>query len=184
MESVWIRHAKKMYSNGHAPEGMPQHDSPICEDAHKDIREHFEYLLSIVCPPKIIYTSPFDRARETTDVLLSLLKERGEICSVEVDPVLGEYLGHQRPRGQYADVSWGTLSYIQPRLGVESIENLDNRVSKFLSNHAYDYKAWYVTHGIFISKIFQQKTGRKVKFRPLEGVLTKRGKYKIVKLKS
>lgn len=159
---IWIRHAEKQYNNGKSPNGLYQHDSPIKEDNEETIFRKVQVLYEkFGFPTKIIY-SPFMRTRQTKDKMLEQLKkidrDRADKISFDVDLNISEYLGFQKPFGNYADVDSITLSYFKDGIFLgESFQSLNCRVKQHISEQLHGQKSectWIITHGIILTNIY------------------------------
>ena len=169
MSITWIRHAKKKYKNKDNL-GEYKHDSAVIDNCEKDIENLcIKLILENKVPDKII-CSPFLRARQTTDMIVGLLKLN---IPIEIDTTISEYLGWIEPKGKIADVDTDTRRYITPKLGEENIKNVQKRVTKHINNLKYinPYQnILIVTHGIIISKICKSIYNINDSFKELEGL--------------
>lgn len=166
---IFLRHGEKKYKNGKGLIGDKQHDPPLSETGICAIKTTTKKLLATYGRPDIIITSPFQRNRQTTTVILETIENPDNII-IEIDPMCGEFLGFQKPRGKTGDVSGETLRYINPVLGIETVENLKKRAILFYDKLIKrNKKIWIVTHGIFISFLFENLINKKLKFKELEG---------------
>ena len=128
---IFLRHGEKKYKNGKGNKGDKQHDPPLSETGIHDIKTTTKKLLATYGRPDIIITSPFQRNRQTTALILETIENSDNII-IEIDPMCGEFLGFQKPRGKTGDVSEETLRYTNPVLGIETIENLKKKSDSFL----------------------------------------------------
>ena len=154
---IWIRHAKKMYSNSKGPPGSYQHDPPLKPDQVLEIQSRAKELINLYGYPDKCYSSPYTRTRETTNILLSNIKE---ITPLYILPEIGEFLGNQR----YNDVDKTpnvhpvTMSHNPIDCG-ENINNFKNRCNNHLLSLGLPDMAptneiiWIVTHGLVIRTI-------------------------------
>ena len=172
MSITWIRHAKKKYKNKDNL-GEYKHDSPVVDNCEKDIENLcVKLILESKVPDKII-CSPFLRARQTTDMIIALLRLN---IPIEIDTTISEYLGWVEPKGKIADVDTITKRYITPKLGEEKLKDVQKRVNKHiinLNNLTYSnpyQKILIVTHGIIISKICKKIYNINDSFKELEGL--------------
>ena len=154
---IYTRHALKMYNNGKAINGLPQHDSPIIDQEISRIEKTKENLIKQYGKPNRVKCSPFKRTRQTTEGLV-----KGLEVEVTIDNKIGEYLGNQRPRtgpnGNIPDVSQTTKQYGVPPLG-EKFDCMKQRCREHLADMGFCDKkvengvTWVVSHGLIIETI-------------------------------
>ena len=172
MSITWIRHAKKKYKNKDNL-GEYKHDSTVIDNCEKDIENLcIKLILENKVPDKII-CSPFLRARQTTDMIVGLLKLN---IPIEIDTTISEYLGWIEPKGKMADVDATTRRYITPKLGEEKLKDVQKRVNTHIKSvNILKYSnpcqnILIVTHGIIISKICKKMYNINDSFKELEGL--------------
>lgn len=171
MSIIWIRHGTKQYNNSKGPRSLPKHDPPLLLDRIKDIEDKCNILIDKYGRPDIIVSGPYERTRHTAMIFKKMVEERGYKVNIKIDNAIGEYLGNQKPIGEYADISDETSRYIRPVLGEENFIAFQRRVTKCKTKVRDVYKnIWYVTHGIFISTIYGYYMNEKIpKVGELEG---------------
>jgi broad specificity phosphatase PhoE len=163
---IWMRHADKKFDNGKAPFGYYQHDSPLKEDINEKIYDKVELLIEKYGFPNHIICSPFLRARETKNHMLTKLKEIDELKTEDLiityDTNISEFLGFQKPIGVPADIEHETQSYFKETVLLgERLKNLNFRVKEHIDNLiSYDNIkekcTWIITHGIVINNIYYE----------------------------
>jgi len=165
---IWIRHADKLYSNGKAPKGSPQHDPPLKKGEEEKAAELAQKLTSSYGLPHMVVSSPYLRARQTAISMVgasyeALVNSNNEDITIHIDSKVCEYLGHQKITEEQScpDVDKTTSIHgIHPL--EESHDSLLKRVKKHIkyfgcltgSQSTDDKVIWIVTHGIVISKIY------------------------------
>jgi broad specificity phosphatase PhoE len=165
---VWIRHAEKTYSNNRGGFGCAQHDPEIKAEEFYRIKDHSKRLISRYGHPQLVFTSPYKRTRQTTQLMISEIEESLK-PEVHVDSQIAEYLGYQDPRlvngnkSYDPDVDKITSTYDLPKIK-ESTDSMMERIKSHISMLTLDQKLydrpthcaviWVVTHGIIISRIF------------------------------
>jgi broad specificity phosphatase PhoE len=175
---IYIRHAPKEYSNGHAPPGRPQHDPSISKRSFQDCEELGNILIENYGLPSMIITSPYLRTRQTAAKLSCAIPEsmKCDDKNLFIDTNIAEYLGNQR--GQ-VDVNDDTFYYsLKPttdgeeefplRTG-ETKPELNERILNHLQMMQILHKEgkennrvipetykiiWIITHGLVISTIY------------------------------
>ena len=160
---IWIRHARKEFSNGKGPQGSYQHDSPILSDFDTllDIEEITKSIISKHDLPDIIIISPFLRTRQTAKCMTDYIEEKfKKKIEIQYDDEIHEYLGFYRPKVDeiYPDITPETKGILEKRLFFrESHNELMLRVTKHLQKilQNKNKKIWIVTHGIIMSKIYE-----------------------------
>jgi len=161
---IYFRHAEKLYSNGKAPYGLPQHDSPITGSSIPLIKRKSSELIEKFGIPEKIIMSPYLRIYQTVHELISILQDQTTMYeNIFYDLNIAEYLGHQRGP---IDLSKQTLETFDvsefPQPG-ETLTELKKRVIDHLkivhidennlseNNHKL---VWVVTHGLVIKTIY------------------------------
>lgn len=165
---IYIRHADKQYKNGHAPDGINKYDPDLSLIAQLQCNIIAEQLRDY--PPDKIICSPYIRARRTA-VLLCMAAGKNVCNTVVVDPNIGEYLGNIHDENIAAGIDPTTMSYNPPLY--ESMLDLDHRAAV---HHRQNIKRtntiiWYVTHGIFISKVLRYLGYNIKKIRPANALI-------------
>jgi len=160
---IYIRHAKKAYSNGKAPRGQPQHDPPITNSSVDLIKKTSSDLIENFGIPKKIIMSPYLRIYQTVNELIKQIPNTQLICdNIFYDLNIAEYLGNQRGKIDLSDQTcevFNTTEFPQPG---ESMFQLKSRVSTHLkimdicdnSNNTENKVTWIVTHGLIIKTIY------------------------------
>ncbi len=166
MPLIFIRHAEKEYENGHGPAGCYQHDPHITQTA-EELADRGHYLRTKYGRPEICFVSPYLRTRET----LAGLEPN---ASVQIEPLLGEFLGNQRK----TDVDPTTCQFALPPAG-ETMIQLRQRCRLFLDSvKEIEGIAWIVTHGLVISTIAKM-CGRAVhRVQNLDGIIIDEGQVR------
>ena len=143
---IYIRHAEKQYANGQS--NIFKHDPSIVEESFEDIKKVVINLIKTYGYPKVIYTSPYRRTRETAWNMWNILPYKPKIF---VDSNLSEYLGNQ----DHIDVTPETEIYSPPP--PETFYNFKERVKHHNFRAKYidygDDVVWFVTHGIVIKSL-------------------------------
>lgn len=149
---IYIRHADKQYSNGHAT--ACSHDPSITEDGYIKTLMLGENLIKRWGFPDYIVCSPYRRTRETAEALAKVVRDRGgnEII-VKYEIRLSEYLGNHRDRN--LDVNEITSLCNPPH--PENFFQMDSRVRYHNDEmRELDYQninVWFVTHGFIINRL-------------------------------
>lgn len=176
-KKLYIRHADKLYAN---EKGFPLHDPPI-KDCVDQIESSARTLLYFYGVPSVICTSPFERARQTAEIIKRLIwKEYGIEVEIVIDILISEYLGNRR---QDVEVKKETDQYNFPI--EDNINQFIERVQNHLieSSTRFEY-SWNITHGIVINMISKiKRTRKKGNINFLEGLLIEGRKITILKKK-
>ena len=153
-----VRHDPKAWKNGKRPGGVNghQHDPPLQMEGRPS--PQLLATMQQVSPVQFdrVYTSPFLRTRQTTNMLMGALQHKPQ---PEVLTELGEYLGNHK-RGT-PELTPDTASYypnpLKRKLMLsESIGRLELRVKKFLESLPPAGTFLVVSHGLVLSKICGQ----------------------------
>lgn len=155
---IWIRHARKAYSNGKPDsKGKPLYDPELHHltpgvNVSDDCHRCASGLIKKYGIPRVIICSPYRRTRETAKKLSEVIdiKSRPQI---RVDVNIAEYLGFQEG-GEPPLVDKTTASFLVPLVG-EDRTSLQQRVTKhILSFGGFDFSGtiWVVSHGIVIQE--------------------------------
>ena len=128
---IFLRHGEKKYKNGKGKKNDKQHDPPLSEKGIHKIITTTKKLVTTYGKPEIIISSPFQRNRQTTKIILETI-EKSEKIILEIDPMCGEFLGFQKPIGNIGDVSEETLKHTTPVLGIETTEKIKRKSDSFL----------------------------------------------------
>lgn len=172
---IFIRHGKKEYKNNKGPKGKPKHDPGLDSfiSNRNIIQKTFSYFYEYGFPNKII-SSPFLRTRLTSKIIKHSLDTNVEII---IDKEIEEYLGHQNPKGELADLDKETEKYTQPKIGVEHFENIQKRILNFYNKIKNSQEnIIIVTHGILIAKLAQHFDVNISHIKELEGIIIKDNK--------
>lgn len=176
---IFMRHSWKEYNNNRAPEGMPEHDPPIILAFQDLIKEKATSLFNQYGKPDVIYSSPFLRARQTSQIIKDNLEDDIEIV---IDKDIEEYLGFQHLIGKPADIDPETQKYTRPLLGVEHLEKLRSRASRFYNKVKQKNKnILVITHGILISQLAKELGFKHEKrIKELEGIIVYEGEITLI----
>ena len=154
---IYIRHAEDDTSD------IYKHDGSLTKVGKKQAKYFANYLIKKYGYPKIIYTSPFYRSRETAKKMKKLVPKSVEIFA---DSHVSKYFTQSQQKSP--DVRKDTLKYNIPIL--ETKHDVYNRVTNHfhhLKHHHTDDIVWIITHGIivhYISKYVGQKTKGNVNY--------------------
>ena len=148
---MFVRHSYRQYRNNKSPNGKLQHDSPIMNGYEREIVPKFLYNFDNYGYPDKIICSPFLRTRQTAKIIKHIVPAGVEII---IDKDVEEFLGFQRPRGGIPDLDEDTKKYTNPKLGVETFNDIKKRSEKYYEKIKNpDENILIVTHGIFISQL-------------------------------
>lgn len=165
MSKIWIRHIEKLYKNGKGDMqdlSQYQHDPGI--KIEENTEELVENLVRILIEkyglPKYIYSSPFLRTRQTSNMILNVLNKKYNINPVIIYKTeMGEYLGFCKRSysNQKADIHPDTKNIIKFNLYLgESIKHFKERIYKhFEAVKIEECNVWNITHGIVLSSIYE-----------------------------
>lgn len=176
---IYLRHADKLYSNGHSE--TYKHDPGIVDTEEKRIVAMANYLISQYGIPTAVICSPYLRTRQTAGHIVTALKQRGHDVPLYVDVRISEYLGNRAQ--DILDVTPDTAQYHPPH--PERFHQLDRRVEE---HNAYaPENAWYITHGLVIDRLIRHITGNGTKIKGIDPltavVITRTGSdYKVEKI--
>ena len=169
MSLIFIRHGNKEYANGKNPPGKPAHDPDILENQKSLIKKLTVDLISKYGKPKKLIVSPFNRTRQTAEIIQNTITEiYNEFCVIYFDKKIGEYLGFQKPKYQQADISSFTAIYTRPQLGVEKLQDCEERIIKFYNSIDKKENTWIITHGILMSYLYHHLYKKKKNFTYLD----------------
>lgn len=165
---IFIRHAKKLFNNGKPINGLPAHDPPLIEGQEKDIEEKLKNLKTLYGIPDYVYTSPYLRTRQTSQVVCNFYNH----VPVSYEYNIREFLGWQKPKNSSAILDNITKVYMGgDLLGVEEPKDVEKRAKHFLNKFDKDDQKFYyvITHGIVISKVCKSFGFNKYKFEDFCG---------------
>jgi broad specificity phosphatase PhoE len=183
--TLWIRHAPKAWSNGHAQKDTPAHDPPIIPEAKEQIMKTTCELMAIHGIPDRIVVSPFLRTRMTAAMMVSTIRSISRKSpEIVIDSNIEEFLGWQTPHGKPAALHPTTEKLTKPKLG-EPKPDFDRRVIHHVTQLRQEWKekpelnVWVITHRIVISQIYNllraDDTPCHSEFPDLTGILYKDG---------
>jgi len=158
MPYIFIRHGEKMYKNGSPCNNLPAHDPPLKNIAQKEIKKLTIDLVSRFGYPKKIITSPYWRTRQTSELIRAQLLETYDYMpGLEIEKDIGEFLGHQRPKGKIADLEVVTQQYTTGYLGTEGLKDCKNRIISYYINMPVEEEGnvWVITHGILLHFLYK-----------------------------
>ena len=180
MSVAWIRHGEKIYKNGNAPPGSHHHDPPLKENVNGKIKYLCEHLKDSYGVPTKIISSTFMRTRHTAGMIQRFFYEKYNIkTDIYIDNNISEFLGWKTPKGNVADVSKTTSSFITPILGIEKLEDVEERSKQHVTNIERDGFVIVVTHGIIIDYIHKHLTGVRLnRVKELKGITLNDGLVK------
>lgn len=145
--TIFIRHAKKQYSNGKS--NIYSHDPPLLKTSYQEAEATFIKLLELYGVPKCVISSPFLRAKQTATVAWNVIKKT---CNIEIpcylDNRVGEFL--QTPSIDGHKLRNETLNN-NPFYN-ENVCSLRSRVKYFLQESNID-NSWIITHGMVIRTV-------------------------------
>lgn len=170
---LFIRHSKKLFNNGKPINNLPKHDPPLIAGQEEDMIKKLYCLKAKYGIPNHIYTSPYLRTRQTTQVITEFFNG----ISVSFDYNLKEFLGWQKPKSSPADLDAITNAYLvnegkKELIGVEKPKDVEERVLSFLRNFEENDNNFYyvITHGIVISKLCKIIENKECNFEDFCGV--------------
>lgn len=160
MTIIFVRHGKKEYNNGGAPNYS--HDPPLTQEGKEECSDVSLCMQSYGFPETVIM-SPYLRTRQTTEGLIKGLKDLPDII---VDNRIAESLINQRGK----ILLYPETEAYDPPTSEHSID-VKERVKDFYLDIIRDHQdrvIWVVTHGIIIDFISRLHYGEKYKPQPLE----------------
>ena len=170
MSYIFIRHGKKLYNNGAPHNNLPAHDPPLQRMAEKEIKKLTVDLVSKHGYPRKIITSPYWRTRQTCELIKAELLDMYDCTPIiEIEKNIGEFLGHQRPKGKKADLETVTQQYVTEYLGRENLDNCEDRIISYYINLPLQEKGsvWIITHGILMHFLYKYLYRENKKFDEL-----------------
>ena len=151
MRRIYIRHAEKEYKNMDSE--LFALDPPITLVGLERSKQVAKKLIEEYGEPTKIVSSPFRRARETSLIMNTML--RNPLDEIIIDNNLSEYLGNH-PNSEL-DVTMATKIHKPPH--PESFEDMKKRVKKHIDKtRKQDHDnpkeiVWYITHGLIMKQI-------------------------------
>lgn len=144
---MFIRHADKEYDNG---KGVPAYDPGLTPAGIKKSQQHFLNMVNQYGLPSKIISSPYLRTRQTANIAQEVIyKHTGTYVHIEIDPLLSEYLGHQK----HHDIKcFHAETYKHGPIGIETKETFKLRLETFVDT--IKPGVWYISHGYTIYGIF------------------------------
>jgi broad specificity phosphatase PhoE len=161
---VWIRHIEKLYKNGKADKNNKnqyQHDPGILmtEDTMTNVKSLILKLIESYGKPRRMIVSPYLRTRETTELILKVLKEMDIEPEIIYSTDIAEYLGFckREYNKQEADLDLETVEHFNFKV---YLGEGFNHFKKRLLNHInfiekQNDNIWVITHGLVLSCIYE-----------------------------
>jgi len=148
---LYIRHSHKSYTNGSVSDFSL--DPGLTEQGRKIAYSRFLEMIRIHGIPSRIISSPYLRARETSQIACDVLSQLFNISlDIIYDPNIGEYLGHHLTKDINICLRPDTLAHnpIPPEPWKFYINRVRRHVNTSLK---YSGLTWYITHGIIIKSV-------------------------------
>ena len=149
MPIVYIRHAEKEHKNG--TNSLFSHDPGLTPDGILKSIIRGKELNTYIGTPNVIYTSPFQRTRETMNALVGEIDLKSDVesyCLLEVSEYLGHWNKNQvnlRPETEFYNPTVDTMSEFQNKIR--------KHVTQFKEYNSSDVVIWIITHGFTMKKI-------------------------------
>jgi broad specificity phosphatase PhoE len=173
---LYIRHAQKLYRNGHHHEFSL--DPGLTDSGRESAKVKFAQLIQIYGIPSLIISSPYLRTRETANIARDIIYEQTHILiEIIYDPAIGEYLGHQTHRDLQQSLHPDTI--IHNPIPPEQWKQYSARISKHIKTSTQS-SVWYITHGLVIQSVAFFH-GRKIPHpNELEGICIRNATVEII----
>lgn len=153
---LYIRHGEKTHPNDSTIE--QGFDPPLTEEGKREAYDFFTNLMATIdTPPPLLVTSPYLRARETAVIAQECLSQRWGHVPLTIDPLIGEYLGHQIKVNS---------SHFHPDTWKHQpvIEHKWSQYLKRINRHMNTTEpGWYITHGLVMVGI-AHRCGERIKY--------------------
>lgn len=149
---LYIRHANKEYKNGNNDEFSL--DPDITEEGKIAALNKFKLLCDKYGAPERIISSPYLRARNTSEIARKVIFEKtGIYIEIDYDNQLGECLKNQLDKDLSICLRPETL--IHNPIHHETLQHYNNIIRNHVKKSKYN--TWYITHGFNIYTIASLK---------------------------
>jgi broad specificity phosphatase PhoE len=153
MKLLWLRHAESVGNQ----QGVQGGDFELSEHGQWQAQQLSAYLSRGFWLPSHVYSSPRQRAVQTTQILLQSLRVNPVVCDVEVLQEIHngifEGLTWQQSQQQHPELCQSLMSSAEwlPIPGGESLQHIRDRAQQFITQlfatHQNSDRLWIITHG-------------------------------------
>lgn len=163
--TLYIRHGEKLYNNGDSI--IFCLDPGLTEKGKEEAWTEFSLIVQDFEVPEKIVSSPYLRTRQTAEIAQDVIFSiTGKIVPIFIDPMVGEYLGHQIGKDLNKCLRKETLQF-NP-IPQETWNEFCNRISTHTKTEGNNI--WYITHGLVIKMIAHANGEKLDRPKPLKGI--------------
>lgn len=150
MTILYIRHAEKAHKNGER-NAVFAHDPELTKNGKLKSIEYGKELVEKYGPPNVIYSSPFERTRQTMNCLASSIPDITNLRSYSCND-LSEFLGNWKPH--QVKLRPETAKCNPPICDHKTFEeNVARHIEEFKKIDHSNLVIWVITHRKSIREI-------------------------------